>query len=181
MKASKLRPILAFLAVAALALLAFFPSSQALAEPEGKGPAKSQAKPPAIPYQPESLVSLAYEEALADSAVSGKKVMVYFWADWCVNCEAFNRDVLPDSRVAAALAKGFNFVPVDTERDVSGLGKEYRVRVVPTFVFLEKDGQPATMLPGALPAELFAHVLDYVSSDSYLTMEFEEFMEKRKS
>jgi thioredoxin-related protein len=81
--------------------------------------------------------------------------------------------------VAAALDK-FVFVSIDTDRDKQNLSKKFRIRAVPTFVFLNSKGEPASILPGAVPAEIFVAVLDYISSGSYQTMEFDEYALQNK-
>jgi thiol-disulfide isomerase/thioredoxin len=119
---------------------------------------------------------LGHEEALAKAKAEGKFIMAYFWTTWCPNCAWFNESVLGDAKVAETLARDFVFLPLDAdvERDLS---RRYVVRVVPTTVFLDPDGEPATILPGVAPPDVFVSILDYLSSRAYLDMEFDAYVD----
>jgi thioredoxin-related protein len=115
-----------------------------------------------------------HEEGLAKAKAEGKHVLAYFWTTWCGNCAWLNENVLANPAVVETLDRDFVFVPLDAdlERD---LGRQYLVRVVPMIVFLDPDGEPATVLPGLAPPEIFVDVLNYVSSKAYLEMEFDQY------
>jgi thioredoxin-related protein len=115
-----------------------------------------------------------HEAALALAKAEDRFVMVYFWTTWCSNCAFFNREVLSDPAVAAALERDFLLVPLDADHEAE-LAQKYRVRAVPTTIFLDPGGQPGSVLPGAVPADVFLSVLNYVSSLAYVDMEYEDY------
>ena len=82
--------------------------------------------------------SLAY--AIDDAAAQKKPLVVELYATWCGPCKRFERDILPDARVQAALG-GVSFVRYDID---SPTGAEaYRAchaSAVPTFVGIDRDG-----------------------------------------
>ncbi|MDR1872403.1 MAG: thioredoxin fold domain-containing protein [Deltaproteobacteria bacterium] len=124
---------------------------------------------------PPGLKRLTYAEALSEAAKDKKLIMLYFWADWCPSCQAFNANTLPNSEVLKTLNASYAVVSINTAEDPDGLGKQFGVRSIPAFIFMDSQGQALTMLPGAVDANIFVLVLNYISSGSYATMEFEEF------
>ncbi|MDR2353443.1 MAG: thioredoxin family protein [Deltaproteobacteria bacterium] len=130
-----------------------------------------------IPGVPDNLNLFSVEEAFGEDADKTKYIILYFWASWCPNCEVFNHAVLPKEEVIQELNTSFKLVPVDCDNDPLKLSVQFRVRAVPTFIFLSPDLEPATVLPGSAPPAVFLQVLKYVSSGSYLNMTFSDFAE----
>ncbi|MDR2611560.1 MAG: thioredoxin family protein [Deltaproteobacteria bacterium] len=184
--------VLAFGAILILTGLILLPSrppaADALATVDAAGPpAESRealvaAAAPVLPasaappreYPGTGIRTYSPDAAVAEAREHGKYVLLYFWASWCGNCAAFDANVLPDRKVAESLNSSFALVPLDYDRSEE-MVRAYRVRAVPTFIFIDPEGTPATVLPGAVPADIFNAVLAYVSTGSYRTMEFDEF------
>jgi thiol:disulfide interchange protein DsbD len=91
--------------------------------------------------------SLAF--AIDDAAAQKKPLVVEFYATWCGPCKRFERDVLPDARVQAALA-GVSFVRYDID---SPAGREAydacHGSAVPIFVGIDRDGTVRLYKEGA--------------------------------
>jgi thioredoxin-related protein len=130
---------------------------------------------------PQGLNQLNYNEALTKAAKENKSVLVYFWADWCPSCRAFNEGTLPQKSVLKALADSYAVVSVNLTSDPEKLAKKYEIRAIPAFVFLNSQGEPISMLPGAVDPDIFVLVLNFISSGSYATMDFEEFAKLKTS
>ncbi|MDR1608021.1 MAG: thioredoxin fold domain-containing protein [Deltaproteobacteria bacterium] len=124
---------------------------------------------------PKGLNAFTYEAALKDATTNKKTILLYFWADWCPSCRHFNNNILPDKNVLKTLNKSYCVVSINTAKDPDGLAKKFQVNAIPAFIFLDAQGEPLTMLPGAVEADIFVLVLDYVSSGSFATMDFEEY------
>jgi thioredoxin 1 len=123
------------------------------------------------------LQPIPYQEAVDQAGKDSKFTLLYFWADWCSNCETFSDKVLSNPQIIETMNKDFKFVSIDIDKD-RPLAQEFKVMAVPTMIFLEKSGKPASVLPGAIPGEIFTLVLDYMASGSYKDLEFAEYFEK---
>ncbi|MDR2350259.1 MAG: thioredoxin fold domain-containing protein [Deltaproteobacteria bacterium] len=138
------------------------------------------AKPPAAAdirdFSDIGLKSYSLVEAQEVSKNADKYLLMYFWASWCGNCSFFEQSVLPSPEIVRALNDSFAFVSIDFDRSKE-LARALRLRSVPTFIFLDPAGEAATVLPGAVPPDIFLMVLNYVSTGSYKTMDFEDYAE----
>ncbi|MDR1041149.1 MAG: thioredoxin family protein [Deltaproteobacteria bacterium] len=125
-------------------------------------------------YPGTGLKTYSPSAAIREARDSGKYVLLYFWATWCGNCSDFDANTLPDKTVVENLNSSFALVPLDYDRSEE-MVRLYRIRAVPTFIFIDPEAKPVTVLPGAVPADIFAAVLSYVSTGSYKSMDFEEY------
>lgn len=91
-----------------------------------------------IDWQPYS------ESALDDATGSGRPVLIYFFAEWCVGCQQLDRVTFNDPRVVQASAE-FVALKADLTRAKTAEAFELKLRYgiwgFPTIVFLEPDGR----------------------------------------
>lgn len=102
---------------------------------------------------------------LAAAKAERKPVLLDFYASWCAPCKEMDKFTFPDPRVQERLRQ-FAFVKVDLSSSgspaVEQLTKQYDIRGVPTYVFLDADGRERADLRtvGFTPAEEFAKWMD---------------------
>ena len=117
-----------------------------------------------------------YEEGMALARTTGKKILLYFHADWCGYCHKMDREVFSREEVAAFMNQHFVPIKIDTDAEKK-LAEEYRVTGLPTTWFLDGKGTPIQSLPGYLPRSTFLAYLNYIQTGSYTTRTFRAFTE----
>lgn len=101
-----------------------------------------------------------YQDALAESARTGRPVLVDFSASWCPPCLAMKHDTWTDPEVARAVTAAFVPLMVDIDHDPA-TASHYGVEAIPTVLLL--NGQGAVLRQaGFLPA---SGVLRFIRGD----------------
>ncbi len=88
------------------------------------------------------------ETAKQIAAQSNRLVLVHFWAEWCVPCQAMERTVFSRPEVGAALER--DYVPCRLNLDqFPSTANQYRVTKIPTDVIITPQGQMIAQFVGA--------------------------------
>jgi thioredoxin-related protein len=122
------------------------------------------------------LAVLDLEKALSAASEEKKHTFIYFWTPACPYCQRFTEEVLTDTDVIDLLRSDFVVVSINADQE-RRLSRSFRVAGVPYLVFLDSQGQLASIVPGAMPADFFLVLLEYVRTKSYTETEFSEFVE----
>lgn len=80
--------------------------------------------------------------ALAAAKAEQRPVIVDFYADWCMACKLFDRNVLTNAEVRTALQR-FALIRVDitaNDANAKALSQHYNVIAPPTFLFFSASG-----------------------------------------
>jgi thiol:disulfide interchange protein DsbD len=99
-------------------------------------------------------------EKLAAAKAAGQRVVMDFYADWCIPCHELDRRTFSHPDVIAALA-GHVKLKVDLTRmdspESQALVEQYRIQGVPTVIFLDANGRerPAARVLGFLSPQEF--------------------------
>jgi len=105
------------------------------------------------PVPPVFDAHLSLRAGAAESAATGKPVLVFATADWCGPCQAFKRSTLVDPRVEELIRR--RFVPVylniDLEQDAAAT---LNIRAIPASIIL-RDGAPSAKLEGGAPTDKY--------------------------
>ena len=130
------------------------------------------------------------EEAQKKAKETGKKVLIFGYADWCTYCMKMRKETYPAENVQKSLSD--DFIPVqingESEEEIVFNGKKYksfelarylRLNSYPTHYFLNSDGEIIGAQPGFLPADVFSPLMNYVSEDLFGKVPFLDYMEKK--
>ena len=145
----------------------------------------------ALAQSPRAAVWIPFEEALEMGKKAEKMVLVDIWSPRCGWCRKMQEEVYTRDDVLDYLDEHFitGRLNIDVRDDtLSYLGYElssadlsvgFGARGTPTTVFLTPDGGYITRLPGYHDYDSYWPVLQFIGSESFRDMSFQEFMEKR--
>lgn len=135
---------------------------------------------------------LSLEDAQIKAAETGKKILLFGYAEWCTYCLKTRKETFPDSTVLASLEEHFIPAQIDaeSEREIVFNGKsmpEYelarylRLASYPTHYFLDSKGEILGAQPGFLEPFVYGSLLEYVGTDAFKVLSFEEYIEENKN
>lgn len=108
-----------------------------------------------------------YEDGLKAAQEQGKPIFMYFWTIWCTYCEDLHKYVYSDPQVNEILKNDFVLVAIDMDVNKKDTNR-FNVNAPPHEIFLTKDGNIITRIPGYIPRDDFLNaalsVLDFVKS-----------------
>ncbi len=141
---------------------------------------------------PSGIKWVSLKEAQAEAAETGKKVLIFGYADWCTYCMKMRKETYTDERVRKALYT--DFIPVqlnaEAEKEVTfngdtyrswELGRYLRLQSFPTHYFIDSDGTILGAQPGFLPAEIFAPLMSYIGEDQFGKVKFEDYLKEKEN
>jgi thioredoxin-related protein len=132
----------------------------------------------------------SFDEGLKQAKLTGKKVLVDVYTDWCSWCKKMDADTYSDKKVSEYLNKNFVIIKLNAEGDgtitysgekispaqfAQGMG----VSGYPATLFLKSDGQPITLLPGYSEADMFIHVLTFIGENHYEKKKFQDYLAEK--
>ena len=118
-----------------------------------------------------------YTPGLAQAKHQGKNVFLYFYAQWCTYCTKLKQTTFLDKRVQEYLDDNFVSISVNTDQNQT-LSQTWQVTGLPTMWFLTPEGERISSLPGYVDGSQFLKILEYIRTQSYLTMNFQDFVKK---
>ena len=106
-----------------------------------KGTYYKHTPPPPASQESAVLWTTDFESAMAESAKTGKPILLDFTASWCPPCLVMKREVWPDRVVGQAVNDGT--IPLLLDVDLpqnQGLAARYGVRSIPTLILIDAKG-----------------------------------------
>jgi len=150
------------------------------------GPAFAFAEPPKhYPF-------VTYNEGLKAQKATGKPMMIYFGRPGCVYCEQTNAEGFGHDDLRRSYSQHFVLVYVDNESGErvtlpSGertteaeLANRYRVRLTPTFVYLDPSGKEVARVYGIQQKKDLAALDHYMASKLYTKKPFRQYLAEQK-
>ena len=119
----------------------------------------------------------AYDEGMSLGKKKGKKIFMFFWAEWCKFCEMMEKETFAKPKIIQYLNDNFISIKVNSDME-KALATRYLVRGLPTIWFLEKNGDQIGYHPGYVASDMFLPYLRYIQSDKYKNMSFQDFLKR---
>ena len=138
---------------------------------------------------PDKPVWLPFEQALEQGKKSGKMIVVDVWSPTCGWCRKMQEEVYPRSELLTYLNDKFvtGRLDIGVRDDTlqylgytlssAELSVGFGAQGTPTTVFLAADGSYITRLPGFHDFDSYMPVLQFIGSQSFRDMTFEEYVE----
>ena len=104
-------------------------------------------------YVPANKVTWAkdYASARQHAAQSGKPMILFFTAKWCVPCRIMKRTVWADEQVEATVNAGFTPVTIDVDDPHAAAALSgYRVGATPTTIITDPHGKVLERVEGGM-------------------------------
>ncbi|WP_226064883.1 thioredoxin family protein [Kaistella polysaccharea] len=151
---------------------------------------------------------LTLDQALTAQAQNPKKILIDFYADWCSNCQKMEKSTFDHQVISKYINENYYPVKFNAEgRDsVTVFGRTFNnpgfivgknkntmheftkymnVNAVPSVVFLNEEGNPITILHGALTARELEPYLNFIAKDDFKKIttrdQWESYQKKFKS
>ncbi|MHB8174065.1 MAG: thioredoxin family protein [Nitrospirota bacterium] len=168
-----------YLKTAALLILAVFLFFQLGCEKKGTQTGASNVNTQAAtPASGDGINWMNYTDGMAQSAKTGKPVMIDFYTTWCKYCKLLEDTTYKDPGVIQTLNTNFIAIKVNAEGEdkVTDNGKsisekdlagKYAVTGFPTIWLLDGKQQKIGQVPGYEPASDFEPKLTYIASGAY--------------
>lgn len=132
------------------------------------------------------------EDAIAAAQAGDKIVLVHGYAKWCGWCARFDQEVYTQEEIQDYVNEHFAPTRLDLEDTTAvqffdasvtyaQLGRAMGISGTPTTVFVASDGSLITKLPGYTDPETFLYALQYVKEEAYESVDFNQFIEARRS
>ncbi len=118
-----------------------------------------------------------FTPGMAQARKENKFVFLYFHAPWCTYCNKLKMTTFKDRKVLAYLKENFISIQVNTDENKI-LANDWQVKGLPSMWFLEPDGGKINRMPGYMDAGKLLSILKYIQTQSYTTMEFNEFVKR---
>lgn len=103
-----------------------------------------------------------YEDALTNN----KRIMVDFYADWCIPCKEYDALTFTDERIIS-LSKDFLNIKVDMTKTMSDetekLRNKFNIVGMPTILFIDSNGEEVERLTGFINADEFLKIMNGVN------------------
>ena len=108
-----------------------------------------------------------------------RKFFVYFYSDQCGYCKLMEEKTFRDEAVVAYINDNYLPVRVNTGQETR-VASRFGIQGVPDLRFLTSKGEGIARWPGFIESGRLLTLLQYIHTDSYKKMNFNDFVKEHK-
>jgi thioredoxin 1 len=120
----------------------------------------------------------SYSDAQKNGS-NGRKYFIYFYSEHCGYCKRLESKTFTDQAVADYINSNYTPVRVNAGTETS-LASRFGIQGVPDLRFLSPKGENIARWPGYIESDRLLILLRYISTDSYKSMNFGDFIKDQK-
>ena len=131
-----------------------------------------------------------FDAGIAEAKKSGKMILIDVYTDWCKWCKTMDTVTYKDKKVSEYLSKNFVLIKLNAEANerIFYAGKKMspgefaqsmRIDGYPATLFMKKNGEPITILPGFSEPKMFIHVLGFISGSHFEKKSFDQYLAEK--
>lgn len=143
-----------------------------------------------------SLHLISYAEVIDINHISSeakkqnKQLLIFFHMTRCGSCKKMIKTSIEDLEIKKQIDKDFIYIDMNINNSDSVVYKNFKgtihnfarslnIYLYPTTIFMGMDNEVKYHLAGYRDKEKFSTVIEYVSSKSYKSMDFDSFVNER--
>ncbi|MCU0847157.1 MAG: thioredoxin family protein [Spirochaetes bacterium] len=139
----------------------------------------AEVKKNAAAVKQKTVTWLSYNDGIKLARSQKKHVIIDFYAVWCRYCNEMDEKIFKSPEVAEFLLKNYICVRIDADNPSQKITfRNYNLSVreftamagvtgLPTVVFMDKDQNLITRIPGYMSKDVFFPVLRYINDECY--------------
>ena len=120
-----------------------------------------------------------WDEGMAAASKENKLVIVDFYADWCKWCKVMDEETFSTPEIKKIFASDWVTIKINAEENrksgtfkgenltYSKLAMALGVRAFPSYLFIDKEGEPVTIITGFKEKKQFSVILDFFKNEIY--------------
>ncbi len=113
-----------------------------------------------------------WTEALKEAQKQNKPLFVDAYATWCGPCKYMDKNVFTDEAVAKLYNEKFVSYKLDVDQETE-TASYYEIRAMPTYLFIDAEGEVIYRMTGAMGAEEFVQLAESALSVPELNRRYE--------
>ena len=133
-----------------------------------------------------------WDKGIAAAKELNKPVLIDFYADWCHWCKVMDEKTFSAGEIKSRFSDGWITIKINSEdknkqatfegntMSYPELARYFKISGYPSYLFIDKEGTPVTVVSSYIPKERFGPMLDYMKEELYKKeIKFSDYLESK--